>query len=654
MSAQASAKLRAMALPFDALRIARHLLLALFLIPAAALAAPGAATHSFDYQGIDLTLTIAPLDATGALRVDEPIAVRLAVRDGVSTMPLSALTPAAWLHRVAPGEEPDPAACQRRAESFLGGSLLSAPTVDLNIFSVLTLDEDSTLSVLDPRFGFGASRLIAQLPLPAPAADWTLTAAQDRLFVSLPTAGQVAVIDTGRWRVSKLLDVGASPRRLLLQPDGRYLWVGCDDDRPGQASGVTILDAVDLEVVGHVATGAGAHDLASSEDGRHVFVTNRESGTTSLLDTAALKKIHDLETEAPLSVAWSTAAQAAYVVNGADGTVVALDSRAAGVRARIEVGPGLGDLRFAPGGRFGLVVDARRNRVHIIDTARDRVVQSAKVEASPDRVTFSDALAYVRHRDSEIVLMIPLDSIGQADAPVPVLDFPGGQHPFSRDESSVAADGIVQVPGASAVLVANPRDHAVYYYKEGMAAPMGGFPTGDRRPRAVLALDRSLQERAPGTYGTTLWVEEPGAYQLVLYLDNPRLVRCFGLEVEASPGSASREPEGPSIAVEVLEELPTLAPGQSIDLRFRLTDAESRQPLSSLKDVSILTFRAPGRGRRRLPATALGDGIYGVRLTLNEPGLHYVFLACPSRGLHVGNQPQLVLTVSADRAATER
>ena len=37
------------------------------------------------------------------------------------------------------------------------------------------------------------------------------------------------------------------------------------------------------------------------------------------------------------------------------------------------------------------------------------------------------------------------------------------------------ADVIVPAPEGDSVLVANPADRVIYYYSEGMAAPMGSF-----------------------------------------------------------------------------------------------------------------------------------------------------------------------------------
>ena len=50
------------------------------------------------------------------------------------------------------------------------------------------------------------------------------------------------------------------------------------------------------------------------------------------------------------------------------------------------------------------------------------------------------------------------------------------------------------------MLVANPADKMIYYYTEGMAAPMGSFQNYKRDPRALLVLDNSLRETERGVY----------------------------------------------------------------------------------------------------------------------------------------------------------
>ena len=143
---------------------------------------------------------------------------------------------------------------------------------------------------------------------------------------------------------------------------------------------------------------------------------------------------------------------------------MAIDARRLDVVARMQAEPGLGQIRFAPGGRLGFAVNPRVDTVSIVDAALNRIVQVGDMKAGPDQVTFTEELAYIRHRDSEIVLMIPLREVEEEGRVMSVVDFPGGQEPLGKGMPS-RAPAIVRAPGAIAVLVANPADRMIYYYK---------------------------------------------------------------------------------------------------------------------------------------------------------------------------------------------
>ncbi len=91
---------------------------------------------------------------------------------------------------------------------------------------MLTLNEDATLSVVDPLFGYGSSKLLTMVFLKSPGEDWVLSGEGERLFVSQPDSSLVAAVDTATWKVIAEIATGPHPRRLGLQPDGHYLWVG--------------------------------------------------------------------------------------------------------------------------------------------------------------------------------------------------------------------------------------------------------------------------------------------------------------------------------------------------------------------------------------------------------------------------------------------
>lgn len=385
--------------------------------------------------------------------------------------------------------------------------------------------------MVDPLFGFGGSKLLQTIVLASAGDDWEQTADGTRLFVSMPDAGRVAVIETVGWSVVGEIEVGGRPRRLRLPPDERSLWTTYEATAEGP-SGVSVIDTRRLSEVARIETGRGPHEMVLSEDGRLVFVSNQASGTVSVIDVGTLTQVDEVPTgEGPASLAYSPLANAVYVTHPASGSVAVIDAASLEVTARIPTEPGTDSVRFAPGGRYGFAVNPPKNLLQILDAAVHRVVQAGPVEASPYEVDFSEELAYVLHRGSETVLMVPLREVGTEGEPLPVIDFPGGQNPPGTTSRPALAEALVRAPAGAAVLLANPGDEAVYFYKEGMAAPMGHFATPGKSPRAVAVVDRSLRESAPGLYETTATLPQVGHYVLTVFLDTPRIFRCYRLEV---------------------------------------------------------------------------------------------------------------------------
>jgi len=593
----------------------------------------------FVHRGIAVDVSIKPIaQSRSALVEGDDVLFRFRLSDTTTNGPLRGLYPAAWLDHLVHGIEQDAQGCQAKVEQFAGGSLFSQAELDLNVYYVLALNDDATITVVDPLFGFGGTKLLAMIRLEGPGEDWVLSSDRKRLFVSVPTTGRVAVADTETWKVVANLDVGSPPRRVALQPDGKYLWVTYQAD-PGEVSGVAIFDAEALTSVGRIATGRGQHEIVFSEDSRFAFVTNLEDGTVAVIDVGDLSEVAEVETgQRPVSLAYSSKGAAVYVSSQGDGNVAVVDGRTHRLRARIPVDPGVGQIRFAPDDRLAFAVNTERNLVYIVDAALDRVVQTVHVGSGPEQVTFSDELAFIRQRDDETIWMAPLDTLGREGQPVSVIDFPGGQRPFAEAAMSSPADSIVQAPGADAVLVANPADRAIYYYKEGMAAPMGSFTNYGRQPRAVLAVDRSLKERTPGSYETVARLRRPGRHMLAFYLDSPLLVHCFDVTVEAQKHESDLHAK-----VEYLLDRPNAIVGEAFPLRIRLSDPVSGAPASGLTDVRVLAYKSPGTRQHRFWADQLEPGVYGVEFEPPEAGSYYVFVESRSLKLAFEMAPRAVI-----------
>jgi YVTN family beta-propeller protein len=601
-------------------------------------------------EGIAVEFTIEPSGrerATDLLEGDDAT-VRFKIAESKSGQPISRLHPSAWIDLKRTGPVPDERQCREKVQSFLQSSFNRRADIDLNSYFILTLNHEPNVSVIDPLSGFGGSKLLGLIPLPSPGEDWVMSGDQKRLFVTMPDSGQVAVIETSSWKVLAQINAGVKPTRIALQHDGKYLWV--DNEGADEASdGITVIDASTSKVVAHIVTGAGPHQIAFSENDRYAFVTNKQSGTLSVIDVPRLARIKVLKVGSlPMALAASPLSKAIYVIDEGDGDVVVMDEQRHEILTRIKMLPGLRAIRFTPDGRFGFVVNTRANVVSVFDAATNALLNTVPVGQAPDQVSFTRNFAYVRSSGDEFVSMISLTDLGKPGADASVTRFPAGQKAPGLSRHFSAADAVVAAPEDGAVLVANPADQMIYYYMEGMAAPMGNFQNYRRDPTAVLVLDRGLRETSPGVYTTTVRLNGHGSYDVPFLLDSPRVLNCFDIEVKENPQLA--KPKEIPIRIESLGAVPVSYAGENLDLRFRVLDATTGKPRSDLQDVGVLAFLAPGIWQQRGRATPAASGVYEMNFVPPQAGVYYVFFQCPSLGVQFNQLQQWTIEVRERRA----
>src|SRR5215472_101149 len=596
-------------------------------------------------QGLAVDFSVTPAqaghEAPAELRQGDPVVFRFQISDTTTGRPIVNAHPAAWVDALAAGQTRSPELCTNKLKAFLGGGFNATPAADLNVFYVVAMNADATLSVIDPKFGYGDSKLLTLVSLPAPAYDWVLTNDQSSIFVSLPQADRLALIDTRSWTITASAQVLSHPSRLALQPDEHYLWVSSRESAPNAGdSGVSVLTADGLKLVAHIATGQGEHEIVFSADSRVAFISNSAENTVSVVDVGTLKKIKELKTGlVPTSLAYSGKAGVVYAANQGDGTITAIDAGRQQVLATIKAAPGLTQVRFTPDGRFAFTINPARNEAYIIDAASDQWSHTFDTKTKPDQVCVSDTVAYVRHKGNDVVLMVPLDQIGKRGEPVAVADFPAGNNPPGLGTDS-PADGIVQAPGEAAVLVADTKDKSIYYYREGMAAPMGTFSNYDREPRAVMVVDRSLRERSsPGVYESSSVLGRPGIYEVVFFLDSPKFVHCFPIRVDSNPALNVPRPK-----IHFLTERQIVDVGDTLRIRFRLFEETTNAPRDGIRDVQVLTYLAPGLWSSRQIARPAGEaGVYSVEFAPPRAGIYYLHVSSAALGLKESGQEYLIL-----------
>ena len=103
------------------------------------------------------------------------------------------------------------------------------------------------------------------------------------LLASCEFSGQMVIVDVGRERVDKTVDLpdgsAGMPQDVKLSPDGRIFYVA-----DMHAGGVWEIDARSFRVLRFLATGAGAHGLYPSRDGKLLYVSNRSEGSISVIN----------------------------------------------------------------------------------------------------------------------------------------------------------------------------------------------------------------------------------------------------------------------------------------------------------------------------------------------------------------------------------
>jgi YVTN family beta-propeller protein len=576
---------------------------------------------------IDFSIT-SVIEPDKPLKAGEIAQVSLKFTDSTTGKPVTGLLPAAWIDPLRDGTKSEPEACKRSAATYLSGFVGIRPMIDLNSYYVVVLNADPSIAVIDPIIGVrGITKLLTQVILPGPPQDWARSTDENQVYVAMSSVNAVSFVDLDTFRIGKTVKVADRPSRIMVQPDGRYAWVGTTGDKPG----VTVLDTEKQEVKAHIETGKGHHELVVTSDNRFALVTNRDDRTVSLINVRQLKKTKDFALKGiPISLAYSALSEAAYVADGETGEVLVLDPKSSKVRATIQLEPGLGPMRITPDGRFGFVVNPAKDAVFVFDTANNTQIHRIDIKGEPFQIVFSRAYGFVRSLSNNTVSMIRLADIGGAGQ-VTVSQFEAGDRPPKDSPFLLPSDLFATAVTEASTIVVSPGDANVFYYMEGMNAPMGSFGNYGHRPLSAIVADRTIKEAAPGEYISTVKIPADGNYQMILTLDSPQLIECFDFAAAINPNLV-RDELPLRIAYETRSG--TLAPtGQEAKVRFTLSDTAKNGAPYAGDDVTVLTFRAPGQDRTEHKVKSLGEGKYELAFTPNTSGAYYIYPSVSSQGL---------------------
>ncbi|HEU4556776.1 MAG TPA: YncE family protein, partial [Longimicrobium sp.] len=594
-------------------------------------------------------------DPSRRVREREPVELRVRLTDPATGRPATGLRPTAWVDVRRETNQPPLQQCRQKVATFNEASLhvkhgqisIVTPVEDLNGHYLMAMARSNAIAVIDPVKGFGRTRLFTAIALPSPGADWAATPGDGRVFVTSPDSGVVSVIDTHAWRVVRRIDAGRRPTRAAIDPSGRFVWI--TDESPARPA-IAVVDAEAMSVARTLPVGAGPHAIAFSNDGALAFVTARAAGTVSIFDARTLARLAEVATgQAPVDVAWSAVRRAALVVNEGDGSVAVVDPATRAVAERIPFTPGIRAIRFGPAeahgghgapaagaaahaagpghGRLAFVLNPRAGTLQIYDLEQKKVIRTLSGAPEPDQVAFTAQFAYVRAAGTPSVAMIPLanpmsGAIGPHDY------FPAGNDVPGAIAGDSLGEVIISQPGMhDAIYVANPRERMIYsyHYMEGMPVPHGGLTTYGFTPRAIRTVSRQLREVEPGTYAATVRMDRPGEYELVLRNPEPYALGCHAFTVDVDPALRTAE------SVRVTPESRTMGVGKT-KLRFRVMDTRAGTELQGLQDFQV-QLAAPSGWQQRVPARAVGGGVYEAEFDIPAAGVYSAAYEIPSRGV---------------------
>ena len=615
---------------------------------------PGKATADdrVAHNGVVVEFSAKPVEKSAKELMEGAFAdVRFKILDEASGQPLRGVAPGAWMDMaqvIRSQEGSDQKSCKDKVALYLKGVVGIRPMLDLNSYFVVLMNNDASISVVDPLVTMaGVTSTFATTAMKRPGADWVNHNNTRRLFVTLPKAGEVAVIETDNFKVESYVAAGKVPMRIALQPDQRYLWVG-NNAADAKDGGVTVIDTADLKPAGFIATGGGHHEIAFSPDSRYAFVTNRDAGTVSVIGVATRAKVKDINTgSTPLALGYSALSRMLYVSDGKDGAIAVIDGDKLEVVKRIAAKPGLGPLRITPDGRFALTLNTAANLVHVVDTSTNELVQEVPIKAQPYQITFSETFAYVRSLGSERVSMINLSTLGRGKTAT-VQSFEAGTVAPNQAGNLVIADSVAAAADDGTIFVVNPADGSTYYYREGMNAPSSNYRVYGSSPRAVTVVDRSLKEVEPGVYAGRVRIPVAGKYDVAFMLQSPQILHCFAMDAKRNPLIARNLNP---IIVDFENQARSVTAGGMLALRFKLVDSASGGAKTGVKDARVMYFLAPGRNRTEAQVKEIGDGMYEVEVDVSQAGAYYVYVAVPSMKLGYGKLPFFTLMATPAEAA---
>lgn len=527
------------------------------------------------------------------------VGLRVKLTDVTTGRPPRNLTLAGWIRFESPGNT----TCEQAAQAFRVTAEPPVGSVDLNGILLVSVNEDASVGVIDPKLNLRSSNMLAAAAFETMPTDMALHQGSFRaFFIEDSTNGIISFsLLTGDMRrhfeTIAVTDVETA--------GGHQVWIGRQD---GQ---VFAFDAP----LAPIPVGSGPVTLrASSEPDNPLLAAISKGGGLLVFDSATGHQVMALpQSEELFDLALL-----------ADGTVLTLPQ--IGQVARfiypdspdysVDVHLGFEAQRIvaSPDGRHAIAYTPGESEAVVIDVAGSQVVQPLSLtEGGVTEVSFTDVAAYLLSLDGGFVGLIDLQSvaIGKA-AQIQRIDL---ARKFVRP---VRSEGLlVSLWPSPQVLAVSPGTQTGWLLHDNQALgempPMDSIRLRGGVPHRVAVIDRSFQEVESGTFETVARVTG-GDQELVLTTGIGGMTACLGFRVRGAPQDLRTE----VITLNIEPSAARLAAGKDVELTLLFRDSVGDAMAVERAEFLLASLSSSWVGR--MTAQRTSDGKLQGSIRLPHPG----------------------------------
>jgi YVTN family beta-propeller protein len=249
------------------------------------------------------------------------------------------------------------------------------------------------------------------LVLSAGAAVCARGASIYQVYVTNERSGDITVINGSDFRVAATIPVGKRPRGIHAGPDGRTVYValsGTPIEAPPQidangnpvfakrqdnddaddagadkaADGIGVLDVATKQLRRKLTAGSDPEEFALSKDGKHIYISNEDTKTASVINIGAAKLEHIIPVgQEPEGVTTTPDGKQFYVTCEAGGDIFVVDTTSYSVVAQFKVKGRPRSVAFLSGGGIGFIPSESAGELNVIDSVNAKVLKTITLPA---------------------------------------------------------------------------------------------------------------------------------------------------------------------------------------------------------------------------------------------------------------------------------